>query len=251
MYQVYALKYGERQTTACNFFFRETSHAPLTLHFYVWLILGGPHPVLVDTGFTEEDATQRGIVNFVSPATMVERLGVKAAEVPIALVSHLHWDHWAGHSLFPAAAFWIQQEEIAFWTGPIARYDAYKMFASPPSLGALVRMNYANRVHAVQGECEVLPGLRVHWLGGHTAGLQIVTVETARGRIVLTSDAAHFYRNVERYQPSQLFTSLPQMLQGFDTIHALAGDRSRIVTGHDPEVAERFKQLSPGIVQIA
>jgi hypothetical protein len=34
MYQVYALKYGERETTACNFFYRETSHAPLTLHFY-------------------------------------------------------------------------------------------------------------------------------------------------------------------------------------------------------------------------
>jgi len=68
---------------------------------------------------------------------------------------------------------------------------------------------------------------------------------------VLTSDAAHFYRNVERHQPAQLFTSLPQMLAGFDTIHALAGDRSRIVAGHDPEVAERFKPLEPGVVQIA
>ena len=112
-------------------------------------------------------------------------------------------------------------------------------------------MTYANRVRAVEGEQEVFPGLHVRWLGGHTAGLQIVTVETEKGRIVLTSDAAHFYRNVERYQPAQLFTSLPQMLAGFDTIHALAGDRSRIVAGHDPEVAERFKLVEPGIVQIA
>jgi hypothetical protein len=36
-----------------------------------------------------------------------------------------------------------------------------------------------------------------------------------------------------------------------DTTHALAGDRSRIVAGHDPEVAERFKLLEPGVVQIA
>ena len=42
MLQVFALKYGERQTTACQFFFREASHEPLTLHFFVWLILGGP-----------------------------------------------------------------------------------------------------------------------------------------------------------------------------------------------------------------
>ena len=251
MLHVFALKYGERQTTACQFFFREASHAPVTLHFYVWAILGGPYPVLVDAGFGAEEAAERGIANFVSPAAMVERLGVRAADVPLVLVTHLHWDHWAGHSLFPSAQFWIQKEEIAFWTGPVARYEAYKVVASAPSLSALVRMSYAGRVRVVEGEREVFPGLRVHWLGGHTAGLQIVTVETAQGRIVLTSDAAHFYRNVERYQPAQLFTSLPQMLAGFDTIHALAGDRSRIVAGHDPEVAERFKPLEPGVVQIA
>ncbi len=28
MYEVYALKYGERDTTACQFFYREASHAP-------------------------------------------------------------------------------------------------------------------------------------------------------------------------------------------------------------------------------
>ena len=88
-------------------------------------------------------------------------------------------------------------------------------------------------------------------MGGHTAGLQIMSVETARGRIVLTSDAAHFYRNVERYQPTQIITSLPEMLAGFDTINALAGDPARVVTGHDPEVAARFKPLEPGIIQVA
>ena len=59
MLQVFALKYGERQTTACQFFFREASHKPVTLHFFVWLILGGPYPVLVDTGFRQEDAAER------------------------------------------------------------------------------------------------------------------------------------------------------------------------------------------------
>ena len=38
MYQVYALKYAERDIAACNFFFREASHDPVTLHYYVWLL---------------------------------------------------------------------------------------------------------------------------------------------------------------------------------------------------------------------
>ena len=44
MYEVYALKYGERDTTMCQFFYREHRHEPLTLHYFVWLIMGGPHP---------------------------------------------------------------------------------------------------------------------------------------------------------------------------------------------------------------
>ena len=146
-------------------------------------------------------------------------------------MTHLHWDHWAGYRHFPGAEFWIQRDEVAFWTGAVARYDAYKMSAHAGALAELVRLNYANRVRVVEGDREVLPGLHVHRLGGHTAGLQIVSVETAKGRVVLTSDASHFYRNVERFQPVQIITNLPEMLAGFETIRALAGsprpDRGR------------------------
>lgn len=251
MYEVYALKYGERDTTACQFFYREASHAPITLHYFVWLILGGPHPVLVDTGFLDDDARERGIRNYVSPAAVVERAGVKAADVPLALITHLHYDHWAGHSLFPAAEFWIQHDEITFWTGPYARYAAFRQSANVEAMTRLIPLNYASRVRIVNGTHEVLPGLHVHRVGGHTAGLQIVTVKTARGTVVLTSDASHFYRNVETRQPVQIITSLPEMLEAFETIHALAGSERLIVAGHDPQVAERFKPVEPGIIKIA
>ncbi len=251
MYEVYALKYGERDTTACQFFYREASHAQITLDYFVWLILGGPHPILVDTGFLDDDARARGIRNYVSPAAMVERAGVKPGDVPLALITHLHYDHWAGHSLFPGAEFWIQRDEVAFWTGPFGRTPAFRQSANVESLARLVTLNYGNRIRIVDGDREVAPGLRVHRVGGHTAGLQIVTVETARGTVVLTSDASHFYRNVEKRQPVQILTSLPEMLTAFETIHELAGAERLIVAGHDPEVAERFKAVEPGIIKIA
>jgi glyoxylase-like metal-dependent hydrolase (beta-lactamase superfamily II) len=251
MYEVYALKYAERDTTACQFFYREASHAPITLHYYVWLILGGPHPVLVDTGFLEDDVRKRGIRNYVSPAAMVERAGVRAADVPMALITHLHYDHWAGHSLFPGAEYWIQRDEVAFWTGPWGRYDAFGQSANVEALARLVTVNYAGRVRIIHGDRQVLPGITVHRVGGHTAGLQIVSVETARGRVVLTSDASHFYRNVETGQPVQIITSLPEMLEAFETIRALAGAERLVVAGHDPQVADRFKPLEPGIIKIA
>ena len=58
-------------------------------------------------------------------------------------------------------------------------------------------------------------------------------------------------RNVETGQPTQIITSLPEMLTGFDRIHELAGKEKLIVAGHDPLVADRFKQVGPGIIKIA
>jgi glyoxylase-like metal-dependent hydrolase (beta-lactamase superfamily II) len=251
MYEVYALKYGERDTTACQFFYREASHAPLTLHYFVWLILGGPHPVLVDTGFLDDDAQARGIRNYVSPAAMVERAGVKAAQIPMALITHLHYDHWAGHSLFPGAEYWVQKDEVAFWTGRYASMPAFRGSANVEQLAKVVTLNYAARLKIIDGDHEVLPGITVHRVGGHTAGLQIVTVKTARGTVVLTSDASHFYHNVETRQPVQIITSLPEMLEAFETIYQLAGAERLIVAGHDPQVAERFQTVEPGIIRIA
>ena len=58
-YQIYALKYGERDTKESQFFFREASQKPLTLHFFIWVILGGPHPIVVDTGCTAPEPRPR------------------------------------------------------------------------------------------------------------------------------------------------------------------------------------------------
>src|SRR2546422_268758 len=170
MYEVFALKYGERDTTKCQFFYRESSHEKLTLDYFVWLILGGPQPLLVDTGFLDDDARARGIRNYVSPAVMVERAGIKASDIPISLITHLHYDHWAGHSLFPNAEFWIQGEEVAFWTGPFGRTPAFRGSANVDALARLVTLNYANKIRIVDGDHEVWPGIRVHRVGGHTAG---------------------------------------------------------------------------------
>jgi glyoxylase-like metal-dependent hydrolase (beta-lactamase superfamily II) len=159
----------------------------------------------------------------VSPGEVVERVGVKASDVPLCLISHLHYDHWAGHTLFPNAQFWIQKDEVAFWTGRHAGTPAFRGSANVPSLANLVTLNYQNRIKIIDGAHEVLPGIRVHKVGGHTAGLQIVSVETARGPVILTSDASHFYHNIENRQPVQIITSLPEMLDAFETIDELAG----------------------------
>ncbi len=148
-------------------------------------------------------------------------------------------------------AYWIQRDEVAFWTGPFAGSPAFRQSANPEALARLVPLTDANRVRIIDGDHEVRPGVTVHRVGGHTAGLQIVTGQTERGTVVLTADASHFYRHVETRQPVHIITNLPEMLAAFETIHALAGAERLIVAGHDPEVADRFQPVEPGIIRIA
>jgi glyoxylase-like metal-dependent hydrolase (beta-lactamase superfamily II) len=251
IYEIYALKYAEKQLDACQFFYRYPSHEKVTLYFYIWCILGGPFPILVDTGFCYEDAQVREISNYVNPTSLLSKIGVDALEVPLVLVTHLHWDHWGGYSLFPRATFWVQREEVAFFTGPIARYEPYQRVTNPATLAELVKLNYGGRIFMVEGDRQVIPGVKVYWVGGHTAGTQIVTVQTARGEVVLASDASHFYRNIERRDPVQIITNLPQMLMAFEKIEGLAGSKDLIVAGHDPQVVTRFQPVEEGIIKIA
>ena len=50
---------------------------------------------------------------------------------------------------------------------------------------------------------------------------------------------------------AEIITNLPEMIEGFETIHALAGAERLIVAGHDPQVADRFQSVEPGIIKIA
>ena len=100
------------------------------------------------------------------------------------------------------------------------------------------------------GDAEVIPGVRVHKVGGHTAGMQIVSVETPRGTAVLTSDASHYYANMDEGNSFNTFMDLSAVYRGYDRIRSLASAPELIVVGHDPQVMERLRPAGEGIVEL-
>ena len=73
---------------------------------------------------------------------------------------------------------------------------------------------YQNRVEFHRGDAEIAPGISVHRIGGHTAGLQCVRVHTARGWVVLASDASHYYEHFEQERCFPLVYHMGEMLEG-------------------------------------
>jgi glyoxylase-like metal-dependent hydrolase (beta-lactamase superfamily II) len=108
---------------------------------------------------------------------------------------------------------------------------------------ALVRLNYEGRVKFIDNQAEILPGIAVEKVGGHTAGMQIVTVSTGRGRAVVASDASHYYRNLEERIPFNTLHDLPGTYAAFDRIREIASAPELIVPGHDPLVLDRLRPV--------
>src|SRR6266853_2022096 len=92
--------------------------------------------------------------------------------------------------------------------------------------------------------------IAVHHVGGHTAGMQIVTVAHARGQAVVASDASHYYRNFEEGIPFNTLQDLPRMYSAFAKIRELASSPDLVLPGHDPLVRARRKRVGDGIVEM-
>ena len=108
----------------------------------------------------------------------------------------------------------------------------------------MVRKIYGNQVHFVDGDEELVPGLSVHKIGGHSAGLMCVRVWTQRGWVVVASDCAHFYENIRERNPFVIVHNLGDMMNGYTTMEMLADSPDHIIPGHDPLVMEYYPAAS-------
>src|SRR3546814_5563273 len=78
-----------------------------------------------------------------------------------------------------------------------------------------------------------------------------VRVNTRRGQVVLASDAAHLYANMEQQRPFPILYNLGDMLEGWKKLHRLADSPQHIVPGHDPLVMQRYEAAQPGMEDLA
>jgi glyoxylase-like metal-dependent hydrolase (beta-lactamase superfamily II) len=166
------------------------------------------------------------------------------------VLSHFHYDHVGNYALFPRATFYVQDEEMAFYTGRHAALPAFRRSVEVDDVCALVRLNYQGRIAFVDGGREIVPGVAVRKVGGHTPGMQIVTVDHAKGKAVVASDASHYYRNLEESIPFNTLHDLPGMYGAFDVIRQVASSPDLVIPGHDPVVLDRLRPVGDGIVEL-
>jgi len=245
-YEIYAIKYAEHHRMSKDNFLGGDAHDhPMPLDYYIWVIRHERQVWVFDTGFSPEEAKSRGRDFKRCPSEGLRALGIDPDAVTDVIISHMHYDHCGNNQLFQKAKFHLQEREMQFATG---KCMCHKSMRYPFTLSDVLTM--VERVHTDRAVFhddaeEINPGLSVHHVGGHTAGLQILRVHTARGWVVLASDASHFYANMENQRPFPIIHNTVDMLEGYKTCYRLASSTEHVIPGHDPLVMARYPSPSP------
>jgi glyoxylase-like metal-dependent hydrolase (beta-lactamase superfamily II) len=248
-YELYAIRYAHMadRSPADNFIGGDPHEGPMPIDYFVWAAIGKTRAFVVDTGFNEPTAKARGRTFLRCPAESLKLIGLDAATVEDVVVTHMHYDHIGNYDRFPKARFHLQDREMAFATGRLMAHLPFRIAFDVETVTGLVREVYRDRVVFHDGATELAPGISLHWLGGHTAGLQVARVWTRRGWMVLASDASHFYANMEEVRPFPIVHHMGDMLEGYRTLRRLADSSAHIIPGHDPLVLKRYPAPRPDL----
>lgn len=249
-YEVYALHYASKEDRQRheNFIATDFHDQPMRLDYYIWVIRNQQRTIVVDTGFKQVQAEARKRTLYRTPRRALEGLGIDSNAVEDVIVTHLHYDHAGSLEDFDAAIFHLQDAEMAFATGRHMASGVFSEAYNVDDVCAMVRKVYGGRVQFHAGDAEIAPGVSLHHIGGHTLGLQSVRVKTQRGWVVLASDAAHFYENLEKTSPFPLVVDVGQMVAGYETLQGLATSHQHIIPGHDPLVREKYPAVGPEFI---
>jgi glyoxylase-like metal-dependent hydrolase (beta-lactamase superfamily II) len=161
------------------------------------LIRTGARTILVDAGLGEQwSEKERGLygIGASQPGVDAElaRVGLTRGDVTDVILTHLHFDHSGGAVMrtaegeeqlaFPNATYHLQRRHWAWAHHPSERDRAS---FRPETFRAL---SQSGRLHLLEGETELFPGVHTLLSEGHTVGLQLVRVESDDGWLTFCAD---------------------------------------------------------------
>ena len=151
--------------------------------------------VLVDTGAGAKHPPRRRALFGMAAGKLLNGLkehGLAADDIDLVVLTHLHFDHAGGCTrlgpkgrltpTFPRARYIVQQRD---WAEATYTNDRTRPAYLPDDF---LPLQEHGLLDLVDGEADIAPGVRVRRTGGHTAGHQMVLVESEGQRVACLGD---------------------------------------------------------------
>ena len=159
----------------------------------------GANKILIDTGLPDQERASKYHHNCEKRNCLQvhehleQKLGIHRDTIDTIIFTHLHWDHVQNMKEFKNARYIAPKAEIEMAYNPLPLY--YRTYES--GLLGIEPAYTGCAFEAVEGECEILPGITMFPTPGHSVGHMAVSVATSAGDIVVCGDAIFEERNLD------------------------------------------------------
>lgn len=251
-YRIKCLRTATHRAPKPVFLFMEGFGEEVTVNCYFWLVQGEGRNILIDTGMGGSHQLDYGEygADFLAlhegsksgfpvgegedTVSQLAACGLTPGDIDTVILTHLHYDHMANITLFPHAQVYVNRYGWEFaLRRELAIFDSF-----PHPLLRFMQAEMSERLRLLEDEAEVLPGIRVSRVGGHTRCSQAVFIAMEDGAVAaITGDVAFLYENLEREHPIGFGIS---PIESAIAIRRLKQEADILLPGHDPAILVRY-----------
>lgn len=219
---LYLFPYGEKTSTC----------------YCCYLVEGPEGKFMVDAGMPSQAYIQGKPFTHLEDAVPLDEALLRAGAVPdeinCIILTHLHYDHCFNLGMFPKAKIYVQRRELAYALTPLPCEK--RIYSLLKECGVPGWLEGVGRFELVDGDVQIMPGVRVLLTPGHSPGSQSVAVDTAEGTFVMTGDCIPLYENFEKCIPNTIHNDLSEWYAS----HAkLSAGEYKLLPGHDMRVFDQ------------
>lgn len=250
VYRIYPLRNGVCKIAGDHAFYGGDNAETYDYALYIWLILGGEKPMLVDAGLTNVAEMNKGAAGVLrepisqepaeSTRVQLRKFGLEPEDIGHIFITHLHFDHVDGLDDYPNATVHIGRKEWELATANEFRGS----WGHGRIMGEFLNNPQWKKRLSLVGDEQVLPGIEAFWIGGHTPGSTAYRINTAHGRVVVTGDTISLLANLEK--PVGVYSSVEEVKAAMAKVKQKA---DIVLPSHDPGTIGRWPPLPEGALR--
>ncbi|MDP3399121.1 MAG: MBL fold metallo-hydrolase [Bacteroidales bacterium] len=253
-YQVYALKLHDGSFTfpARDYAVGANPKDSIQGCFMVWLLKGeNGKNILVDAGYLDTAKTSQKLIKGADLA--LQKINVYPDDITDIIITHPHYDHIGGITLFPKAKIWMNKDDFHYFVGEAWQENGKPYALLKDDVRNIIDVNLQRRLNLVSGDdIEIMPGIRAYTGSKHSYENMylVVNSNSNTNKILLASDAIWLYYNLDNLFPATLCLDPDSYVEAMKRIKTLVPDPKFIIPGHDDLIFSIFPRVADGVVKI-